>query len=561
MNKKGTIKNTITRYPILFMVWIALVLSVNLSLAQNGVKYPVTNATNVCTDTQFKLSFAATPVIQSAGTIKLFKSDGTLVETIDLSQTPSGVPTAATWPWKQTYSGSIVNVIKIIIEDKTAIISFAIGAMTYNSSYYVTVDQNIFSNAAALGFSGITANQWFITTKTTAPIVDNDYTVASDDTGDFASLQAALDYIPTSNSTKTKIYVKNGIYVGLLSSKTKNNITIEGESVDGVIIKAYNNAIMNTTVRYSANFTGNDNNFINLTFINTTPNGGSQAETISLSGNQNVIFNCKFFSYQDTVLISGKTYLKDCLIEGNVDFIWGNGTVFFQSCEIRTAIRSGYIVQARNSSANHGYAFADCKITSTSSAANGSVLGRDPGTTTATNVYYEIVYLNCTLGSHISSLGWNTSRLTTAQAATTMYAEYKSVDPNGNLINVSGRDPNSKQLTDVQNAQYRDLNWFFNGWTPVLPIYSLNTIGPRGTLEKGFKLYPNPVTNLVSIELGNENTSDTIIQLFDIEGKLITNENFQGATHILNMDNLHSGLYMVKVSNANGNVVKRIIKQ
>ena len=474
--KNKILKNKIfTAYLSLILSIVAFVLNINTSVAQNVIKFPASNASNVCPDTQFKLEFSTVPVLNNAGTIKLFKSDGTLLETIDLSQTPLplGPPAAATWPWKQTYSGSIVNVVKVSIDDKSAIISFGIGAMTYNTGYYVTIDQNVFSNAATLGFTGIFANQWSITTKPAAPTADLDYTVATDGTGDFATIQGALDYIPANNTTNAKIFVKNGIYVGLLSSKSKNNITLEGESVDGVFIKSFNNATMNSTVRYGDNFIGNNLNFINLTFINTTPNGGSQAETISLSGNQNVIVNCQFFSYQDTVLISGKAYLKDCLIEGNVDFIWGNGTVFFQSCEIRSALRSGYNVQARNGQTNHGYAFADCNITSTSSAANGSVLGRDAGTTTATNVYAEIVYLNCTLGSHISSLGWNTSRLTTTQASTIMFAEYKSVDPSNNLINVSGRDPNSKQLSDSQNTQYRDLNWFFNGWTPVLPTYSL----------------------------------------------------------------------------------------
>ncbi|MDD3319817.1 MAG: pectinesterase family protein [Paludibacter sp.] len=526
-----------------------LLCSTMIGFAQNGIQFPENNATDVCVDAQLKLTFVSTPVLQSAGTIKLFKSDGTLLETIDLSLLPSGTPATATWPWKQVLSVGTVSVFKVVVDNKTAIISFAIGAMTYNAGYYVTVDQNVFSNSATLGFTGIAANQWSFTTKAT-PTTDLDYTVAADGTGDFATLQGALDFIPSGNSSKAKISVKNGLYIGLLSSKSKNNITIQGESVDGVILKGYNNANFSAS-RYLSYFSGNDLTFINLTFINTTPSGGSQAETISLSGDRNIFVNCKFFSYQDTVLMSGKVYLKDCLLEGNTDFIWGNGTVFFQSCEIRSALKAGYNVQARNGQSNHGYAFADCNITATSSAANNSVLGRDAGTTTATNVYAEIVYLNCTIGSHISTLGWNTSRLTTAQASTIFFAEYKSVDPNGNLIDVSKRDANSKQMTDVQNTQYRELNWFFNGWTPVLPVTSVTPVISENKNIR-INLYPNPVVDHLIINGIIDKTSTASLDIYNVLGGLVDTKNL-GMVEMGNftvdipVTNIPKGIYSIQV--------------
>src|SRR5690606_9167808 len=187
-----------------------------------------------------------------------------------------------------------------------------------------------------LNFNGLAANQWIVKTKM-QPASDREYTVAADGSGDFATLQGALDFIPNGNTNATKIYIKNGTYIGLVYSKNKNNITFEGESTDGVVIKAFNNSNLNASTHWRAvvYIQGNDLYLTKITMINSTPLGGSQAEALTMGGDRVIITNCKFFSYQDTQLLSGKVYLKDCLIEGDVDFIWGTGTVFYQSCELR----------------------------------------------------------------------------------------------------------------------------------------------------------------------------------------------------------------------------------
>lgn len=430
--------------------------------AQNLI--PANNAMSVSNDMQFKLTFNIAPVLQSSGNIKLFQSNGTLIETINLSSIPSGTPMSATWPWTETLNSTTIRVIPVTVDGNSLYIRFSIGAMNYNTSYYITVDQNIFSNASSLGFNGISANSWNFTTRS-APASDNNYIVSADGTGDFATLQGAFDYMTSGQNTR--IFIKNGTYIGLAFIKNKNNFTIEGESKDGVFIKGFNNSNLNTSTHWRSviNIQGDDINIFNLTFINTTPNGGSQAEVLKVNGNRVVIANCEFYSFQDTVLIEGKVYFIDCMLEGDVDFIWGVGTVFFQSCEIR-ANDAGYNVMARNNNTKHGYAFADCHLTKTSTATN-QYLGRDANTGYP---YAEIVYLNCTLSSIIPAIGWNIR--TEMSGSDIFFAEYQSVDESGNLINTSSRHTLSRQLSAAENTQYRDLDWFFNGWIPVVPNYN-----------------------------------------------------------------------------------------
>ncbi|GAL86638.1 pectinesterase [Sporocytophaga myxococcoides] len=429
---------------------------------------PVDNSVNVSNDMQFKVTFSATPTLQSSGKISLYKSNGAIVETIDLSKMPTGMPMSITWPWTETLNGTTIRVIPVTVDGKSVYIRFSSNAMDFSTGYYITVEKSIFSNASSLGFNGITANNWSFTTRS-KPAADLEYTVSADGTGDFATLQGVLNFLPTGNAN-AKILVKNGTYIGLAYIKGKNKYTIEGESKTGVIIKGYNNSNLNASTHWRSvvNIQGDDINLISLTFINTTPNGGSQAEALKASGARIVIANCDFYSYQDTVLLDGKVYVKDCMLEGDVDFIWGTGAVFFQSCEIRANDNGGYNVMARNNNSVHGYAFADCKLTRTSSATTIHYLGRDAG---ANYPYAEIVYLNCTLGSHIPVEGWSLN--SSIDASNIIFAEYKSVNELGALINTSGRNPKSKQLTASQAAQYRDLNWFFNGWTPFVPTYGV----------------------------------------------------------------------------------------
>lgn len=429
---------------------------------------PANNSVNVSNDMQFKLSFSATPILQRSGKISLYKSNGTIVETIDLSQMPSGTPMSATWPWTETLNGTTIRVIPVTVDGRSAYIRFSVNAMDFSTGYYITVDKSVFSNATSLGFNGITANNWSFTTRL-KPAADLEYTVSADGTGDFATLQGVLNFLPTGNAN-AKIFVKNGMYIGLAFIKGKNKFTIEGESKSGVIIKGYNNSNLNASTHWRSvvNIQGDDINLISLTFINTTPNGGTQAEALKANGARIVIANCDFYSYQDTVLLEGKIYVKECMLEGDVDFIWGTGTVFFQSCEIRANDNGGYNVMARNNNAVHGYAFADCKLTRTSSATTTQYLGRDAG---ASYPYAEIVYLNCTLGPHIPAVGWSLN--SSIDASNIIFAEYRNVNESGALINTSGRNSKSKQLTASQAAQYRDLNWFFNGWVPVVPAYGL----------------------------------------------------------------------------------------
>jgi pectin methylesterase-like acyl-CoA thioesterase len=65
--------------------------------------------------------------------------------------------------------------------------------------------------------------------------------------------------------------------------------------------------------------------------------GGGQTEVVDVEGTRAIFYNMELDSYQDTFLIhyTGKlVYFRDSLIQGQTDFNWSYGTVYYTNCQI-----------------------------------------------------------------------------------------------------------------------------------------------------------------------------------------------------------------------------------
>ena len=63
--------------------------------------------------------------------------------------------------------------------------------------------------------------------------------------------------------------------------------------------------------------------------------------------------------------------------------------------------------------------------------------------------------------------------------------------------------------------------------------------------------YPNPTTHNLTLEVGNIENSTLYFQLCDLGGKIIERRKITNRTEIINMENLATAIYFLKVSNAN----------
>jgi pectin methylesterase-like acyl-CoA thioesterase len=248
---------------------------------------------------------------------------------------------------------------------------------------------------------------------------------------------------------------------------SKSFVTLRGEDRDTSIIAYANNDNLNagTHGRPMVNCeNSSDLVFENMTFHNLTPQGGSQAEALRVEPGERIILrNANFLSLQDTLLLSGHIYVTGSYIEGNVDYIWGKGTVFFEDTEIKTVGRNGYNVQSRNLPGQYGYVFVNSRLTADDGIV-GQWLGRIdvneyPGS--------MIAYIDCEMSPAINPAGWTVTPFDVEAPADLRFWEYGSVTPEGDSLDVSLRAPFSKQLTEAEAAPLRDpatvLGWDPNG--------------------------------------------------------------------------------------------------
>jgi hypothetical protein len=75
-----------------------------------------------------------------------------------------------------------------------------------------------------------------------------------------------------------------------------------------------------------------------------------------------------------------------------------------------------------------------------------------------------------------------------------------------------------------------------------------------------FDVYPNPVINSISISNPNNETI-TGVAIFDINGRMIKQERFNSKTDLkINVSEMASGIYTMKIDSEKGQVVKKMIK-
>lgn len=278
---------------------------------------------------------------------------------------------------------------------------------------------------------------------------DYDFIVAQDGTGDFRTVQEAINAVPDFRKEKeTRIYIRNGVYKEkLVLAECKINVTLIGESAAKTILmyddfaSRPNSFGENKGTSGSSSFYvyGHDFHAFNITFANYAGPVG-QAVALFVAGNRAVFVGCRFLGYQDTLYTYGKTskqYYKNCYIEGTVDFIFGSSTAFFEGCEIHS-IGRGYLTAASTPEGTaYGYVFHDCRLTARPGVER-VMLGRP------WRPYAKTVFVNCRMGSHIAPEGWFNWGV--EKEKTAFYAEAGSKTLCGKDVDVSKRVAWSKQV-------------------------------------------------------------------------------------------------------------------
>lgn len=289
--------------------------------------------------------------------------------------------------------------------------------------------------------------------------------VAQDGTGDFNTVQQAIDAVKDSNNFVTTIYIRNGVYKEKLNlPESKRNIHFIGQQVEKTILTYDDYASKKDSTGKDIGTSGSSSFFIfgsdisaeNITFENSAGPVG-QAVAVRVTGDRIKFINCRFLGFQDTLYTHGnesRQYYLKCYIEGTVDFIFGASTCLFDSCIIYGKNSGYYTAASTPANKKYGYVFRHCNITG-NAAAGSFYLGR-PWRPDA-----KVVIINSELSNMVKPEGWhNWDKKDNEQ--TTYYAEYNN---KGKGAATNKRVGWAHVLSEKEAKEYTVEN-VLGGWDP-----------------------------------------------------------------------------------------------
>jgi pectin methylesterase-like acyl-CoA thioesterase len=451
---------------------------------------PPSGTMNVCVDTSIRITFDQPPLAGTSGTIRIFRSDGTLVDTIDMSNdTVPGTLVPGTQSSKNIGgASSSFNYYPILIDGNSATI-YLHQQLEYNQNYYVLIEPGAITDATGAPFAGISQpNQYQFSTRAAAPAAGkNPLVVSATGGGDFCTVQGAIDFVPTNNSQRRTIYVRNGVYNEIVYVRSsKRFVTVRGETRNGARIEYANNENLNTgtLTRTLFGVDAADFQLWNITLRNTTTKLNSagntrQAEAFRGNNDRMLLNRVSLYSFQDTLLLQSQGpqggYVNESYIEGDVDFTWGAGTAYFKNCELKDVAPASrpqaYYSQIRNPQGKNGNVYVGCRLTrNPDTPDNSAYLSRiDPDDFP----FSQVVWIDSLMDSHIRPEGWliNNPSLDPVPAnyPNIRFWEYNSRDIDTGLpVDVSQRHPLSRQLTAEEAAFWRNPANVLGGWVPNL---------------------------------------------------------------------------------------------
>jgi pectin methylesterase-like acyl-CoA thioesterase len=293
-------------------------------------------------------------------------------------------------------------------------------------------------------------------------------TVAADGSGQYRTVQAAINAVPANNSSRVTITIKQGTYREIVTvPANKPLITLQGlgSSPSQVLIVNNHSAYYNGGTFNSASVFVYGHDFVatNLTFANdfdeSSVPSGQQALALHLNADRAVLRNVRLLGDQDTFLANAaaRAYVADSYIEGTVDFIFGDGTLVINNSDIFEKRSSGAPITAARTPATKTYGFLIYKSRIRGASAAGTTqLGRPWGPNA------QVLYRESTLDSVVkTSQPWTDMSGNIWQNA--RFTEYRN---NGAG---AGTGANRPQLADSQAPNYTPQRYLAgsDGWNPV----------------------------------------------------------------------------------------------
>ena len=287
-------------------------------------------------------------------------------------------------------------------------------------------------------------------------------------------------------STTETINSDNGnTYASPITNITAANISFIGESTDGVVItndipsdatfsgtygttSVYDGIGKSDVLQLQKNAT--DTYFQDLTIKSGMADARGRNIAVQDKATRTIYKNTCLYGYQDTWTSNndnGLYYFENGTVRGRTDFLCGKGDAYFNTVTIQVCMNTGGYIAVPSKSINYGFVFKDCTIKGESSQLNGKyTLGRPwgQGTPIALWIDTKMEIVPSTIGWSEMSNGWPKR-----------FAEYNSVNGNGQAVDLSGRKTkfnndqytNNPVLTAAEAAEAADMSNMYGEWEPA----------------------------------------------------------------------------------------------
>ena len=306
--------------------------------------------------------------------------------------------------------------------------------------------------------------------------------VAKDGSGQFRSIQAAVDSLPEEwDGEPRRILIRKGTYRERVAVH-RDHVCLRGESAEDTVVtwssyalEIHPDGTERTTFRsWTMMVCGNDVEVENLTVRNDAGDGRTvgQAVAVYAAGDRGIWRGCRMIAHQDTLYcgplripdvvedLEGRTgraeqvplvqdghpsrsrqYFEKCHIQGEVDFIFGSYRCWFEECTLFMNERGGWYTAANtHASQPWGFVFHRCRLTGACPEGKG-YLGRPWRAGSAT------LFLDCDMDARVAPEGftdWDETRVITGR-----YGEWRT---GGARADLGTRDPRETRLTDAEAA-------------------------------------------------------------------------------------------------------------
>lgn len=341
-------------------------------------------------------------------------------------------------------------------------IMFEYRGLTYSTNYRFTLPANTISDLSGNAIDkDIVIN---FTTKNRPGIVKQGFDFIVPDDGSFVDAITMASKREDKNK-RFRIFVKNGKYVipanndaqvigtdgkqypSATTYLTTPNVSIIGESMDGVVIT---NTVPTNLVEtkygpqnplegigrgdvLNLSKDATETYFQDITFKSAMGDSRGRDIVLNDGSNKTICKNVCLWGYQDTYVSNsdnGRFYFEGGLLRGRTDFLCGKGDVYYNAVTLQMCEKGGYIA-VPSKPKKYGYIFRNCEIKGETTGIDGNyTLGRPWGGGTPI-----ALYIDTKMTAKPSAIGWNEM----SDGWPARFAEYNSMTSTGTVIDLSNR--------------------------------------------------------------------------------------------------------------------------